>query len=94
MHPRVAENIAPVGGPGSDVISKVKWSVTPQKAGTDYRISIPQSLSLSCPIPGPPTGAIFSATPGWIVGDEWICCDVLHQPSCVMMLCSVLDCQG
>ncbi len=30
--PGLAEIIAPVGGPGNDVISHVKWSVTPQKA--------------------------------------------------------------
>ncbi len=32
VHPGVAEIIALVGGPGSDVISQLKWSVTPQKA--------------------------------------------------------------
>ena len=31
-HPGLAEITAPAGGLGSDVISQVKWSVTPQKA--------------------------------------------------------------
>ena len=29
-----------------------------------------------------------------IGGDELICCDVLHQLNCVMILCSALDYQG
>ncbi len=53
-HPGLAENIAPDGGPGSDII------VVRLQPLVCIMISI-HVMSL----PGPPSGGIFSAIPGW-----------------------------
>ncbi len=46
-HPGLAEIIAPVGGPGSDVISLLKWSLTPQKScQRSHRLYYGPKLSL------------------------------------------------
>ncbi len=60
-HPGVAENIAPIGGPAVlSVFFAIGGSI-----GVHSRVSqwgIPLTMTS---LPGPPTGAIFSATPGW-----------------------------
>ena len=63
-HPEVAENIAPDGCPGSDVMSSIKLYKKKLKRCRNFCPPILKFSMMS--LPGPPSDAIFSATPGLI----------------------------
>ena len=61
-HPGVAENIAPFGDPGSDIMSQIKLYKNNQKAVETYCCRV-EVYTLVCPW-WTPSGAIISANPG------------------------------
>ena len=81
-HPGLAENIAPDGGPGSDIIVvrlqplNNSW-VQDGSTGLKNHLAPRQLVCIMIfihmmSLPGPPSGAIFSANPGWNEGLTFI----------------------